>query len=58
MNNTQLVRIVDIGFIAPFLIIVGFVYTRLPLFVRIILIVIGISTLIYNLINFIKEEQK
>ncbi len=56
----QEIRIADVLFIAPVLIVTGIIYKLLPMPLRILLIFIGLATLVYNtkgFINHLKETK-
>lgn len=53
-QKSQWVRVIDILFIGPFLIYVSS-YKRLPKFVRVVLFIIGVATIVYNGNNYIKN---
>lgn len=53
MNSTQWIRLWDVFFIGPFLIYVGFKY-EMPKPAKWTLIAIGVGTIIYNGVRFLK----
>lgn len=55
MNNKQFVRLIDIGFIAPYLAYIGFKSKGNE---KLILLSLSAGTFLYNLINYLKEENK
>lgn len=52
--KTQLIRLVDVGFIGPFML---YAATRLKGQDRTIMAALGLATIIYNSINFVKNEK-
>lgn len=54
--DVQYVRILDVVVVAPFLIYVG-MRKELPQTIRAMLIGLGIATLLYNGINYLKNRQ-
>ena len=52
-NRTQIVRILDVLIIGPWLIYIA-LKLDIPKYFKIGLLVIGILTIVYNLINFIE----
>lgn len=54
--DVQHVRILDVVVVAPFLIYVG-MRKELPQTIRAMLIGLGIATLLYNGINYLKNRQ-
>ena len=56
-NTTQIIRIVDVVFIAPVLIYAG-AQRGFPAWLRIVLMGIGLATAIYNGSNYIRIEIK
>jgi len=53
-QKSQLVRVFDIILVGPFLILVA-TYTTLPKTIRAILFFLGLSTIIYNGNNYLKN---
>lgn len=56
VQKAQMIRLWDIFFISPALIIIGFL-PNIPLLARIILIGIGIGTFVYNGTFYIKYKK-
>jgi len=52
--KTQLIRIADVAFIGPFML---YAATRLKGQDRTIMAALGLATIIYNGINFVKNEK-
>jgi hypothetical protein len=52
--KTQLIRLADVAFIGPFML---YAATRLKGQDRTIMAALGLATIIYNGINFIKNEK-
>lgn len=55
MDNTQKTRLVDIFILTPFLIYAGARKSDLPSWVRAGLMVSGVTTFVYNGINFMEN---
>ena len=57
----QLIRIMDMLYVAPVMVIAGIFGTGLQPFIRVSLVILGISTTIFNAINYVdtyKFNQK
>ncbi len=55
-KNTQMIRLIDVFLIGPLLIYTSF-QKYLPKWLRVSLLVIGVSTILYNGNNYIKNKQ-
>ena len=56
-SKSQVVRVIDVVFIAPVMIYAGVTKSNLPIFVRISLALLGVATLFYNAQNYIKINK-
>jgi hypothetical protein len=56
-KNTQMIRLIDVFLIGPLLIYTSF-QKSLPNWLRVSLLVIGVSTILYNGNNYVKSKQK
>lgn len=56
VEKSQFIRLVDVFFIAPVLIYVSYKANNLSNALRIILLIIGVSTLLYNGSNYLKNS--
>lgn len=54
--NVQTVRVLDVLVIAPFLIFVA-TMKQLPTWIRVVLLIIGVSTLVYNGVNYLNKKE-
>lgn len=54
--KTQQIRLIDVFFIGPLLIYVGYKY-NLPGYIKGLLIIIGVLTILYNGANYIENEN-
>jgi hypothetical protein len=55
-KNTQMVRLIDVFLIGPLLIYTSF-QKSLPSWLRVLLLIVGVSTILYNGNNYIKNKQ-
>ena len=58
VEKSQLIRLVDVFFIAPALIYASYKANNLSDILRIIVLVIGVATLFYNGRNYLKNQKK
>lgn len=56
LNSTQLIRLIDIFIYAPILVLAGTMKT-MPQWIRIILIILAIGTIIYNSYYYFKYKS-
>jgi len=58
MDNVQKMRVFDVVALAPFMVYAGAMKSNLPDLVKGGLIFFGVTTFIYNGVNFIKNLKK
>lgn len=56
-EKSQIIRLVDVFFIAPVLMYTAYKAKDLPKSLRMIVLIIGLGTLLYNGKNYLKNRQ-